>query len=162
MESLWAPWRMEYIQGIKSDECIFCTLPPQNDDQKNKILYRGTTCFIIINTFPYSNGHLMVTPYRHLSCLTKVTPEELLESSKLIQKTVAILREAYNPDGFNVGYNIGKSAGAGFDEHIHAHIVPRWAGDTNFMPVLSETKVHPEHLEATFTRLQPHFQKLSL
>lgn len=153
---------MEYIQGIKSGDCIFCTLPPENDDAKNKILYRGTTCFVIINTFPYSNGHLMVTPYRHLPCLTQVNKEELAESSLLIQKTIGVLREAYNPDGFNVGYNIGKSAGAGFDEHIHAHIVPRWTGDTNFMPVLSETKVHPEHLEATYNRLLPHFQKLSV
>ncbi len=162
MESLWAPWRMEYIKGIKTNECIFCVLPPENDDRKNKILFRGPTCFVILNVYPYSNGHLMVTPYRHLPCITQASPEELRETVILIQKSVEILRGEYSADGFNVGYNIGKSAGAGFDEHIHAHIVPRWTGDTNFMPVLSEVKVHPEHLQATYERLLPHFETLSL
>ena len=116
----------------------------------------------MINIFPYSNGHLMVSPYRHLDCLTRLNDEELMETGKLIQKSMDILRQVYAPEGFNVGYNIGKSGGAGFDNHIHAHIVPRWMGDTNFMPVLSETKVLPELIEGTYNRLQPLFQKLKL
>jgi ATP adenylyltransferase len=153
---------MEYIVSDKTAECIFCTAPPANDDVGKKILYRGEHTFVMINIFPYSNGHLMVSPYRHLACLTHLNEAELLESGKLLQKSMDILREAYTPDGFNVGYNIGKSGGAGFDAHLHAHIVPRWTGDTNFMPVLAETKVHPEHIEGTYNRLQPLFQILKL
>jgi len=153
---------MEYIGGPKSDDCIFCTLPRENEDLKNKILFRGPTCFVILNIYPYSNGHLMVAPYRHLPCLTRLSAEELQESHRLTQLCVEILREEYNPDGLNLGYNIGKAAGAGFDEHLHAHIVPRWMGDTNFMPVLSEVKVHPEHLLATFERLRPRFENRTL
>ncbi len=152
---------MEYIIGDKSGDCIFCSLPQASEDARNKILFRGDTCFVVINIFPYSNGHIMVSPYRHLSCLTRLEPKELEESGRLIQQCVDILRKEYNPDGFNVGYNIGKSAGAGFDEHLHGHIVPRWTGDTNFMPVLSGVKVHPEHIDATYNRLLPHFRNLS-
>jgi len=162
MENLWAPWRMDYIKSDKSKECIFCTAPQANDDMGRKLLYRGEWSFVIINIYPYSNGHLMISPYRHLACITELTGKEMAEIGTLTQKSMAILREAYHPDGFNVGYNIGKSGGAGFDEHIHAHIVPRWTGDTNFMPVLAETKVHPEHIEATFQRLYPIFQELTL
>jgi ATP adenylyltransferase len=104
----------------------------------------------------------MISPYRHLACLTELNNQEMVEISRLMQKSMEILRGSYHPDGFNVGYNIGKSGGAGFDEHIHAHIVPRWTGDTNFMPVLADTKVHPEHIEATFQRLYPIFQELKL
>ena len=161
MESLWAPWRMEYIVSDKTAECIFCTAPPANDDPAKKILHRGEHTFVMINIFPYSNGHLMVSPYRHLDCLTKLNEAEIMESGKLIQKSMDILRQAYAPDGFNVGYNIGKSGGAGFDKHLHAHIVPRWVADTNFMPVLADTKVHPEHIEGTYNRLQPLFQNLT-
>ena len=162
MDNMWAPWRMEYIQSDKSGECIFCTVPAAGEDADKKILFRGEHCFVILNIYPYSNGHLMVTPYRHLPCLSQLNDAEVQESGKLLQKSIAILREVYHPDGFNVGYNIGKSGGAGFDEHLHAHIVPRWMGDTNFMPVLAETKVQPEHIEASFQRLSPHFQKLAL
>ncbi len=162
MESLWAPWRMEYIVSDKSGECIFCAGPQANDDRGKKILYRGEHSFVIINIYPYSNGHLMVSPYRHLDCLTKLNDAEMVETGRLTQKSIDILRQAYSPDGFNVGYNVGKSGGAGFEEHLHAHIVPRWAADTNFMPVLADTKVHPEHLEATYNRLQPLFQDLKL
>ena len=162
MDSLWAPWRMEYILSDKSEECIFCTAPAANDDVGKKILYRGKHSFVMINIFPYSNGHLLVSPYRHLDCLTKMNEAEMLESCQLIQKSTGILRQTYNPDGFNVGFNIGRSGGAGFEDHIHAHIVPRWAADTNFMPVLADVKVHPEHIEATFKRLQPLFQNLTL
>lgn len=162
MDNMWAPWRMEYIQSDKSGECIFCTAPAAGMDADKKILFRGKHCFVILNIYPYANGHLMVSPFRHLPCLSELNEDEVLESGKLIQKSIEILRELYHPDGFNIGYNIGKSGGAGFDEHLHAHIVPRWTGDTNFMPVLAETKIQPEHIEASFQRLSPHFQKLSL
>ena len=162
MKNLWAPWRMEYIVKDKSGECIFCALPQAEQDKKDKILFRGTECFVIMNIFPYNNGHIMISPFRHLSCVTMLNDKELIEMSRLTQKSLESLREVYKPDGFNVGFNIGKAAGAGYDEHLHNHIVPRWAGDTNFMPMLADTKVHPEHLEATYGRLYPIFQKISL
>jgi ATP adenylyltransferase len=153
---------MEYIANDKSDECIFCTLPKAEQDEKNKILFRGPLCFVIMNIFPYNNGHVMVSPYRHISCLTLLSENEMIEISKVTQKSIEALREVYNPDGFNIGFNIGKAAGAGFDEHLHNHIVPRWAGDTNFMPMLAETKVHPEHLEASYERLSSVFKNISI
>ena len=162
MKNLWAPWRMEYITKNKSDECIFCSLPKAGQDKKDKILFRGSSCFVIMNIFPYNNGHIMVCPYRHISCLTLLAENELIEISQVTQKSIESLREVLNPDGFNIGFNIGKAAGAGFDEHIHNHIVPRWTGDTNFMPTLAETKVHPEHLEASYERLCSVFKKISL
>ncbi len=151
---------MEYIMSDKSRECIFCTGPEAGNDREKKILYRGKCSYVVINIYPYSNGHLMISPYRHVSALNGLNDEELLEIGQLTQKSTTILQEAYSPDGFNIGYNIGKSGGAGFDEHLHAHIVPRWAGDTNFMSVLAETRVQPEHIEDTYRRLLPLFQKL--
>ena len=162
MENLWAPWRMEYIRSDKSGECIFCTGPEAGDDREKKILYRGQHSFVVINIYPYSNGHLMVSPYRHVDCVTGLNNDELVEMARLIQESTAILRQSSNPDGFNIGYNIGKSGGAGFDAHIHAHIVPRWTGDVNFMAVLEDVKVIPEHLEETYDRLLPLFQNLTL
>jgi ATP adenylyltransferase len=161
MEQIWAPWRMEYIRREKTDECIFCTLPQQDKDRENYILHKGPTCFVIMNIFPYNTGHIMVVPYRHLNCLTLLDNEEIAEKTQLTQKCLTILREQFSPEGFNVGMNIGKAGGAGFDEHIHTHIVPRWNGDTNFMPVLADTKVHPEHLQKTYEKLLSEFQKLS-
>jgi ATP adenylyltransferase len=162
VKNLWAPWRMEYIAKDKSDECIFCTRPKSDQDEKNKILFRGPLCFVIMNIFPYNNGHVMVSPHRHISCLTLLSENEIIEISKVTQKSIEVLREVYNPDGFNIGFNIGKAAGAGFDEHLHNHIVPRWAGDTNFMPMLAETKVHPEHLETSYKRLSSAFKNISI
>ena len=162
MKQIWAPWRMEYIEGDKSGECIFCTLPRAEEDEKNFILYKGPHCFIIMNIFPYNTGHVMVSPYRHLSCITKLEENEFTEINRLTQKCVEILRSVKSPEGFNIGVNLGKAGGAGFDEHIHVHIVPRWNGDTNYMPVLAETKVHPEHLRATYDNLFPHFQNIPL
>lgn len=153
---------MEYIEEDKSGECIFCTLPSAEADEKNFILYRGTHCFIIMNIFPYNTGHIMVSPYKHLSCITQLEENEFFEINRLTQKCVEILRAVKSPEGFNIGVNVGKAGGAGFDEHIHVHIVPRWNGDTNYMPVLAETKVHPEHLRATYDNLLPHFNNISL
>ena len=162
MEKLWAPWRMKYIKQEKGRECIFCVLPSQNQDEKNYILYRGTLSFIIMNTYPYSNGHLMICPYKHLACLSDLKSGEMVEMGKLTQNCIEILRSIYRAQGFNVGVNLGKAGGAGFDEHVHTHIVPRWTGDTNFMPVLSEVKVQPEHLREGYQKLQPLFKTLSL
>ena len=160
MKQLWAPWRMEYINSERTEGCIFCILPRENDDDKNHILYRGESAFIIMNIFPYNSAHLMVSPYRHIDCLTKLDSNESTELNRLTDACINTLKTVINPEGFNVGYNIGKAAGAGYDEHIHCHIVPRWVGDTNFMPVLGETKVHPEHLKATYNKLLPHFKNL--
>ena len=160
MKQLWAPWRMEYIKSDKSNECIFCTLPASNNDEKNYILFKGTHSFVIMNTFPYNCAHLMVSPYRHINCITKQNETERNENIELTHECIKILRAVIEPDGFNTGYNIGKAAGAGYDEHIHCHIVPRWVGDTNFMPVLGDVKVHPEHIRSTYEKLHPHFKKL--
>ncbi|MGY8760918.1 MAG: HIT family protein [Nitrospinaceae bacterium] len=160
MKQLWAPWRMEYVKSEKSDECIFCSLPKANEDTKNYILHRGQSAFIIMNIFPYNSAHIMVSPFRHIGCLTAQNDEEIKEMNDLTRRSIEIFRAVINPEGFNVGYNIGKAAGAGYDEHIHCHIVPRWTGDTNFMPVLGETKVHPEHLKTTYKKLLPHFKTL--
>jgi ATP adenylyltransferase len=160
MKQLWAPWRMEYITSNKLDDCIFCSIPKKDNNPESYILHRGKSAFIIMNIFPYNSAHIMVSPFRHLSCLTKQEEGENIEQNHLIQKSIEILRSVINPDGFNIGYNIGKAAGAGFDEHIHCHIVPRWSGDTNFMPVFGETKVHPEHLRTTYNKLLPHFKNL--
>ena len=160
MKQLWAPWRMEYVKSEKSDECIFCSLPKANEDTKNYILHRGQSAFIIMNIFPYNSAHIMVSPFRHIGCLTAQNAEEIKEMNNLTFRSIEIFRAVINPEGFNVGYNIGKAAGAGYDEHIHCHIVPRWTGDTNFMPVLGETKVHPEHLKNTYKKLLPHFKIL--
>ena len=162
MDSLWAPWRMDYIVSDKSKECVFCTAPKAEDDPLKKILFRGASSYVILNIFPYANGHMMICPYRHVGCITQLNDQEFHEMTILTKKSLEILRREYRPDGFNTGYNIGKSGGAGFDEHLHGHIVPRWNGDTNFMPVLAETKVHPEHIEATYSRLVPIFRKITL
>ena len=160
MKKLWAPWRIEYITKDKSRECIFCSLPKLDDDKKNFILFRGKHCFVIMNIYPYNSGHLMVSPYRHLACITKLDAKESLEMTEITKNSIQILREVNAPEGFNVGFNLGKSGGAGYDEHIHNHIVPRWTGDNNFMPALAETRVIPEHLEKTYDKLAPNFKKL--
>ena len=160
MKHLWAPRRKEYIKSDKSNECIFCTHPASNNDEKNYILFKGTHSFVIMNTFPYNCAHLMVSPYRHINCITKQNETERNENIELTHECIKILRTVIEPDGFNTGYNIGKAAGAGYDEHIHCHIVPRWEGDTNFMPVLGDVKVHPEHIRSTYEKLHPHFKKL--
>ena len=162
MKQLWAPWRMDYIKSDKTDGCIFCVLPSSNDDDKNYILFKGIHSFVVMNIFPYNCAHLMVSPYSHIGCITKINESERNEVTQLTHECINILKTVIEPDGFNIGYNIGKAAGAGYDEHIHCHIVPRWSGDTNFMPVLGEVRVHPEHLRATYEKLHPHFKNLAL
>jgi len=157
MEQIWAPWRIEYIQIEKPEGCILCEKPRQNSDVVNYILYRGGKNFIIMNSYPYNPGHLMIAPYRHVANLEELTNEELHEHFEIVGQSIKILRQVFNPGGFNIGINIGKVAGAGIDDHIHTHIVPRWQGDTNFMPVISDIRVLPEALAETYKKLENKF-----
>ncbi len=157
---VWAPWRMEYIRMPEEDKpkgCIFCNKPKDNKDKEDLILYRGKHVFVIMNRYPYSNGHLMVVPYRHISDYSTLTKEELYEISDVTQMVIEVLKMTMHPQGFNVGFNLGESAGAGIAEHIHQHIVPRWTGDTNFMPVLCHTKVMVDGLTECWTELKKAF-----
>jgi ATP adenylyltransferase len=157
MQPLWAPWRLQYILSKKGGGCVFCEEPKQDKDRENLILYRGSQGFVIMNLYPYNNGHLMVVPYRHLFSITELTDEELLGLMRMMQHSVACLKEVYRPEGFNIGLNIGKVAGAGIAEHLHFHIIPRWVGDTHFMALLSEVRVISEHIMSAYDRLFPVF-----
>ncbi len=159
MDRLWAPWRMQYIQNVdnKNEGCIFCTKPAETDDRKNLILYRGTNCFIMMNLFPYNNGHLMIVPYQHTSDILSLEPESASELWSLVCLSKKALSRSFNPEGFNIGMNLGRVSGAGIDQHIHMHIVPRWNGDSNFMPVIAETKVISQAITDTYDALKPHF-----
>src|ERR1051325_1775362 len=148
MQSLWAPWRMEYILADKSaTECIFCAKSHAAEDVKNRLLLRDRICFAILNIYPYSNGHLMVAPYKHTQDLEELTESEMAELLSLVRRCQQILRKAFKPDGFNIGVNIGKAAGAGIEGHLHIHVVPRWNGDSNFMTTVSDVRVIPESLD---------------
>lgn len=153
MKVLWAPWRMTYIAGDREQGCLLCSKLRGRNDRGNLILYRSSQSFIILNRYPYSNGHLMVAPNRHVASLDELNEGEMVGLMALLKQSALILKRALKPDGFNVGMNIGRVAGAGIEDHIHFHIVPRWNGDTNFMPVLFETKVMPEYLEKTYEKL---------
>lgn len=159
MDKLWAPWRMEYIQDIdqRDEGCIFCAKPDEDNDRENLILSRGEKNFIIMNKYPYNNGHLMVVPYEHCSDSSEIDDAVALEMWQLTNTCKAVLTKAFHPDGFNIGMNIGRTAGAGIDQHIHMHIVPRWSGDTNFMPVIGETKVISQGLLEAYDKLAPYF-----
>jgi ATP adenylyltransferase len=147
---LWAPWRIEYITGPKDGDCIFCAAAAsQHQDPAHDPIDRGEHCLTMLNAFPYAPGHVMVAPFRHVGALEDLNDAELLEMMRLAQRAILAIRKAMTPDGFNVGLNLGKVAGAGFADHLHLHVVPRWAGDTNFMPVLADTDVIPQALEAT-------------
>ena len=155
MKVLWAPWRLRYIEQARiPQECIFCQKAKEKRDFENFILQRGKTCFTIMNLFPYANGHLMVAPYKHTPKFEDLTDIESLELLKTVSQSMRILKRGLRPEGFNIGLNLGKVAGAGVEDHIHFHIVPRWLGDSNFMPVLGEVKIIPEHIETTFRKLK--------
>ena len=156
MERLWAPWRMAYIAaGDKQDEgCIFCVKPAEDRDEENLLLHRGARCFVLMNLFPYNNGHLMVAPYAHVPSIEELDAETLADMMTTTQTCLATLRAAMSPQGFNVGINQGVVAGAGIADHVHLHIVPRWNGDTNFMPVLADVKVMPDYLQNTYRQLK--------
>lgn len=158
MEKLWAPWRMKYILGEKRNRCIFCIGSGGDDDRKHLVLHRGQRCFVMMNRFPYNNGHVMVAPFRHVGMLENLDDDESLELMRLLQLCVTVMQKVLNPHGFNIGINIGQVAGAGVKDHIHVHVVPRWGGDTNFMPVLSETKVINEELKGTYDKLIEGFR----
>ncbi len=157
MKPLWAPWRMEYILGPKAHGCLFCVKPAEQKDRENLILYRGRHAYVIMNKFPYSNGHLMVVPYVHTSSLDNLPDADMLDIIKLAKLSSDCLTKAFHPEGFNVGINIGEAAGAGIEEHLHMHIVPRWAGDANFMTITGEIRVIPEHILDTYDKLYPIF-----
>jgi ATP adenylyltransferase len=161
VDRLWSPWRLAYVTGSKSDEgCVFCRAPDVSEPE-SLVVYSGTTCFVVLNLYPYNNGHLMVVPYRHVGTLSDLTGDELQEMAKLTQRSEAALTEAYQPHGLNIGINLGKPAGAGVLDHIHVHLVPRWNGDTNFMTVVGEVRVLPEDLQNSANRLRPIFAKLA-
>jgi ATP adenylyltransferase len=160
-ERLWTPWRMAYIrQGRERDAggCIFCDLPAAGDDARHHILARGERTFVMLNAFPYNPGHLMVAPFRHVGAYEELTVEELAESAAFTGTAIRALKESSGADGFNLGMNLGEVAGAGIADHLHLHLVPRWGGDTNFMPMVGQTKVLPELLDETYERLRPRFE----
>jgi ATP adenylyltransferase len=160
MKTLWAPWRMDYILGEdKPAGCIFCPEPGENLAEK-LVLFSGSLTRIMMNKYPYINGHLLVSPARHTPGLDDLTPAEMLDLLSKVRESIAILKRVMHPDGFNVGLNLGVVAGAGMESHLHFHIVPRWTGDTNFIPVFAEVRVIPEHFRQTYERLAPHFQAL--
>ncbi len=153
MKHLWAPWRIQYIKGPPPEGCIFCTLPREGRDRDHRILHQGRRAFVILNTFPYNSGHLMIVPHRHVADLAALEDDEILELMHLTTAAMEAIRATYNSEGFNIGVNLGRAAGAGILDHVHVHVVPRWVGDTNFMPVLGEVKVLPEDLSVTHDRL---------
>jgi ATP adenylyltransferase len=172
MERLWSPWRLAYVTGSKPDAgCVFCLAAdvtakgadgPDLSDSESLVLFSGTTAYVVLNLYPYNNGHLMVVPYRHVATLAALTPDELQEMALLTQRCEVALTEAYQPHGINVGINLGKPAGAGVLDHVHIHLVPRWNGDTNFMTVVGEVRVLPEDLGETVKRLRPLFRRLAV
>jgi ATP adenylyltransferase len=157
-EQLWAPWRLEYIKSTpRKEECFLCDYPRQQQDEPLLILGRNDAGFCIMNKYPYNNGHLLIAPYRHIAQPEKLSDHEWLSLWQLQKTALQALQGTMNPHGFNIGMNVGRVAGAGLDEHVHIHIVPRWNGDTNFMPVLADCKVISEHLEMTYKKLLPFF-----
>jgi ATP adenylyltransferase len=160
MKVLWAPWRMGYILAEnKADGCIFCPGTDRSRDQERMILHVGPRTMVVMNRFPYNNGHLLVAPVKHVSSLERLNQDETLGLLLMVRKSIEILKRVMKPDGFNVGLNLGHVAGAGMENHLHFHIVPRWKGDTNFMTVIEDVRVIPEHIKATYAKLYPLFQK---
>ena len=161
MKRLWAPWRMAYIdEASKEQECIFCTKFLDNDLRAGLVLAHSRHTVVMLNKYPYSNGHLLLAPKRHESTLASLPSEEFIDLNQALRHSIEIVRQVVNPAGINLGMNLGKCAGAGIEDHLHWHIVPRWEGDTNFMPVIAEIRVMPQHLLDSYDRLQPFFQNL--
>jgi ATP adenylyltransferase len=157
---IWAPWRLDYVKDASKDmeeECIFCAKPAADDDEANLIVHRGRHAFVILNLFPYTNGHLMVAPYEHTSRFQDLDAETMMEMTALAQQAMRLMEDVYRPHGFNLGLNQGRVAGAGVEHHIHLHVVPRWGGDTNFMPVTADTRVMPQTLDQTWAALNGRF-----
>ena len=156
MQRLWSPWRLEYILAEKEDGCIFCRAMEQCDDERNLVLHRGENSVVMLNRYPYNNGHLMIVPNDHVSSLEQLAVEELTELMLMINKGMDALRRVMHPEGFNVGINMGVVAGAGIADHVHIHVVPRWLGDTNFMAVTTGTRIMPEVLNDTYRKLKAY------
>ena len=162
MKQLWAPWRMAYVEaGAKEPGCIFCSKYRETDLRSALVLAQSEHTVVMMNKFPYNNGHLLLAPKRHENDMTRLPSAEFADLNENLRHAVEIVRRVFNPAGINLGMNLGKCAGAGIEEHLHWHIVPRWEGDTNFMPVIAETRVMPQHLLDSFDRLQPHFKDLT-
>ena len=157
MKHIWAPWRIQYILEEKPKGCILCDKPGENKDRENYILSRGRHNFIMLNSYPYNPGHLLIAPYRHTGSLEDLAEAERNEHFAMVSRTITILREVFKPGGFNIGANLGKVAGAGIDDHFHSHIVPRWQGDTNYVPVLGDIRVVPQALADTYKMLEGKF-----
>jgi ATP adenylyltransferase len=153
MKYVWAPWRIEYIRAEKPSGCILCDKPKEKRDKENYILYRGKKNFIMLNSFPYNPGHLLIAPYRHTSNLEELDETERNEHFEMVTRSIVVLKKVFKPAGFNIGANLGRVAGAGIEDHFHSHIVPRWQGDNNFMPVLGETRVIPQALADAYDSL---------
>lgn len=160
MDHLWTPWRMEYLTGERPPGCALCTALAEPCEDLSLVAYRGEHAFIVLNRYPYNNGHVMVVPNRHISSIELLDDGELLSVMKLVNLSVAALRNLASPDGFNIGVNLGTAAGAGIEAHCHIHVVPRWAGDTNFMPILAQTRVIPESLADTRRKLETSLRSL--
>lgn len=161
MKRLWAPWRAPYILGTKEKGCLLCRVSQENRDEENYVVWRGELGYVMLNRYPYNAGHLMIVPYRHEGALENLQAKESLELIQLAQRSIVALKESMKPQGFNLGINLGSVAGAGIGEHLHLHIVPRWRGDTNFMPVLTSTKVVSQALEETHRTLKAAFETVS-
>ncbi len=159
-KTLYAPWRIEYILGPKPNTCVFCLPETTEEDEDRFVLCRAQHCFVVMNIYPYSSGHVMVTPYRHVHHITELSTSELHELMDYVQISAKVLETAFHPHGINIGVNIGEAAGAGIREHLHVHLVPRWNGDHSFMAVMSEVSVIPEHLRSTYAKLRPLFLNL--
>jgi ATP adenylyltransferase len=158
MDYLFTPWRYAYITGAdKATECVFCAAAREKDDAKALVVHRAEHCFVILNAFPYTSGHVMIAPYQHTDQLQKLSSPAAQEMMTLMQKLEGILRELYHPDGLNMGINLGKAAGAGIAGHIHMHVLPRWVADANFVSVIGETRILPEALETTYRRIRAKF-----
>lgn len=160
MERLWAPWRLQYVEKEKPAGCIFCDKPRSGDDRAAHIVHRGALAYVMLNAYPYNNGHIMVAPFAHLSELEELPPETLHEMMDLAQQSTRALKLVFNPDGLNLGFNLGAAAGAGIKDHLHLHLVPRWSGDTNFMPVLADVRVIPQALDQAYEQLMEAFARL--
>jgi ATP adenylyltransferase len=162
MKVIWAPWRMDYVLSEQDGEgCIFCPGNERVHDDERLILWVGSLTMVMMNRFPYINGHLLVAPFQHVPGLEYLSNEETMDLLMMVRRSIDILKKIMNPEGFNVGLNVGRAAGAGIEEHLHFHIVPRWNGDTNYMTVLGEIRVIPEHIKETYKKLRPHFDNLS-
>lgn len=157
MKQLWAPWRIEYILGPKPDACVFCLPDSTEEDEERLVLHRGGHAFVIMNRYPYNNGHIMVCPYRHVSELTELSREEAHDVMDLVQRCSGILKQHFNCEGINVGLNLGKAAGAGIGEHLHFHLVPRWNGDSSFIAVMDDVRTVPQHIHETYKALRACF-----